>query len=58
MSELKPIVCKLADKPKTYRKDGWRMVNGKWVANDPKWNMGEVVSHKSKVFKGKGRYYV
>lgn len=58
MAQLQPIVCKLADRPKSYSHQGKILVDGKWVNGGINYNTGEVKSHVSKTLKGKGKYYV
>jgi hypothetical protein len=58
MAQLQPIICPLSERPKSFRKDGYKLIDGKWIGNIPIWNTGSVESHTSKTLKGKGRYYV
>lgn len=58
MGKLQPIVCKLADRPKTYHKQGLKLVDGKWIPNVNIWSTGAVESHVAKMLKGRGKYYV
>ena len=58
MATLQPVVCKLADRPPTFRQNGYNFIDGKFVAREDNDNRGKVKSHKPDIFKQKEKYYV
>ena len=58
MAELKEPVCSLANRPKTFRQNGYNFVDGEFVAKQDSYNNGQVKSHRPTIFKQKEKYYV